>query len=83
MIFNAEENELLACYMPVDDRLALIKAIVKDTADMDEEIRLIAESAVDKLARMSDIDFIDMAFCMQCRKNGKGEAGWRMCLMKI
>lgn len=48
--------------MPVDDRLALIKAIVKDTADMDEEIRLIAESAVDKLARMSDIDFIDMAF---------------------
>lgn len=43
MIFNAEENELLACYMPVDDRLALIKAIVKDTADMDEEIRLIAE----------------------------------------
>ena len=56
MIFNAEENELLACYMPVDDRLALIKAIVKDTADMDEEI------AVDKLARMSDIDFIDMAF---------------------
>lgn len=62
MIFNAEENELLACYMPVDDRLALIKAIVKDTADMDEEIRLIAESTVDKLARMSDIDFIDMAF---------------------
>ena len=62
MIFNAEGNELLACYMPVDDRLALIKAIVKDTADMDEEIRLIAESAVDKLARMSDIDFIDMAF---------------------
>lgn len=78
MIFNAEENELLACYMPVDDRLALIKAIVKDTADMDEEIRLIAESAVDKLARMSDIDFIDMAFCMQCRKNGKGEAEWLM-----
>lgn len=62
MIFTVEENELLACYMPVDDRLALIKAIVKDTADMDEEIRLIAESAVDKLARMSDIDFIDMAF---------------------
>lgn len=62
MIFNAEENELLACYMPVDDRLALIKAIVKDTADMDEEIRLIAESAVDKLARMSDMDFIQMAF---------------------
>lgn len=62
MIFNAEENELLACYMPVDDRLALIKAIVKDTADMDEEIRLIAESVVDKLARTSDIDFIDMAF---------------------
>ena len=29
---------------------------------MDEDIRLIAESAVDKLARMSDIDFIDMAF---------------------
>mgnify|MGYP000465351663 CR=1 FL=1 len=62
MIFNAEENELLACYMPVGDRLALIKAIVKDTADMDEEIRLIAESAVDKLARMSDIDYVHMAF---------------------
>lgn len=29
MIFNAEENELLACYMPVDDRLALIKSIVR------------------------------------------------------
>ena len=62
MIFNAEENELLACYMPVGDRLALIKSIVKDTADMDEDIRLIAESAVDKLARMSDMDFIQMAF---------------------
>lgn len=62
MIFNAEENELLACYMPKDSRLALIKAIVKDTANMDEDIRTIAESAVDKLARMSDIDFIDMAF---------------------
>lgn len=62
MIFNAEENELIACYMPADDRLALIKSIVKDTANMDEDIRLIAESAVDKLARMSDIDFIDMAF---------------------
>lgn len=62
MIFNAEENELLACYMSTDSRLALIKAIVKDTANMDEDIRTIAESAVDKLARMSDIDFIDMAF---------------------
>lgn len=62
MIFNAEENELLACYMSVDDRLALIKSIVKDTANMDEDIRMIAESAVDKLARMSDIDFVDMAF---------------------
>ena len=29
---------------------------------MDEEIRLIAESAVDKLARMSDIDYVHMAF---------------------
>ena len=44
MIFNAEENELLACYMPVDDRLALIKSIVKDTANMDEDIRMIAEA---------------------------------------
>lgn len=62
MIFNAEENELLACYMPTDSRLALIKAIVKDTANMDEEIREIAESAVDKLARMSDIEYVHMAF---------------------
>ena len=62
MIFNAEENELLACYMPTDSRLSLIKAIVKDTANMDEDIRTIAESAVDKLARMSDMDFIHMAF---------------------
>ena len=62
MIFIAEENELIACYMPADDRLALIKSIVKDTANMDEDIRLIAESAVDKLARMSDMDFIHMAF---------------------
>ena len=50
MIFTVEENELLACYAPADDRLAMIKSIVKDTADMDEEIREIAESAVDKLA---------------------------------
>lgn len=62
MIFNAEENELLACYMPTDDRLALIKSIVKDTADMDEDIRQIAVSAVDKLARMSDMDFIQITF---------------------
>lgn len=73
MIFNAEENELLACYMPVDDRLALIKSIVKDTANMDEDIRMIAESAVDKLARMSDIDFVDMAFCMQCSDIERGK----------
>jgi len=57
MIFTVEENELLACYAP-----AMIKSIVKDTADMDEEIREIAESAVDKLARMSDIDYVHMAF---------------------
>ena len=62
MIFNAEENELLACYMPIDDRLALIKSIVKDTTNMDDDIRMVAESSVDKLARTSDIDFIDMAF---------------------
>ena len=62
MIFNAEENELIACYMPVDDRLALIKSIVKDTTNMDEEIQEIAESAVDKLARMSDIEYVHMAF---------------------
>lgn len=62
MIFNAEENELIACYMPTDSRLALIKAIVKDTANMDEDIRTIAESVVDKLARMSDMDFVQMAF---------------------
>ena len=62
MIFNAEENELIACYIPVDDRLALIKSIVKDTANMEEEIRMVAESAVDKLARMSDMDFVHMAF---------------------
>ena len=62
MIFTAEENELLACYAPADDRLAIIKSIVKDTADMDEEIREIAESAVNKLARMSDIDYVHMAF---------------------
>lgn len=62
MIFNAEENELIACYMPVDDRLALIKSIVKDTTNMDEDIQLIAESAVDKLARMSDIEYVHMAF---------------------
>ena len=58
MIFTVEENELLACYAPADDRLAMIKSIVKDTA----EIREIAESAVDKLARMSDIDYVHMAF---------------------
>lgn len=62
MIFTAEENELIACYTPADDRLALIKSIVGDIADMEEEIQRIAESAVDKLARMSDLDYMHMAF---------------------
>lgn len=60
--FNAEEQELLAGYMPEATRLGLIKKVVKDTAGMEDDIREIAEGAVDKLARMDDLDFVHTSF---------------------
>lgn len=62
ILFNCEETELIAAYMPAESRLALIKRIVKETAGMEKDIRSIAESAVDKLARMSDLEYMHMAF---------------------
>lgn len=62
MIFNCEETELIAAYMPEENRLSLIKRIVKDTAGMEEDIRAVAEHAVDKLARMDDADYMQMSF---------------------
>lgn len=60
--FTVEETELAALYMPKENRLQLIKAIVADKSNMDDSIRSVAENTVDKLAKMSDTEFSAISF---------------------
>lgn len=63
MSFTAEEVQLISLYMPKDNRLQLIHAIVagkSNQEDMDE----LREKTVDKLARMTDLEFMNTDFLM-------------------
>ena len=60
--FTVEETELAALYMPKENRLQLIKAIVADKSNMDDSIRSVAENTVNKLAKMSDTEFLAISF---------------------
>lgn len=62
MDFSIEEIQLIAIYMPKDNRLQVIKSIVADNRNMDDEVRTVAEKTVDKLAKMSDEEFAKCSF---------------------
>ena len=61
--FTAEETQLIALYMPKDNRLQLIYAIIEDRTNH-EDMKELAERTVDKLARMTDAEFNAAAFTM-------------------
>lgn len=61
-LFTAEEQQLLALYMPRENRLSLMRAVIKDMVDMSMEIRKIAESALSVLSAITDADYNEMRF---------------------
>ncbi|MBQ9934322.1 MAG: hypothetical protein IJO70_00565 [Lachnospiraceae bacterium] len=63
MSFTAEEVQLVALYMPKENRLQLIHAIVADKGNQ-EDMKELTERTVDKLARMTDAEFNAAAFTM-------------------
>ncbi len=63
MSFTAEEVQLAALYMPKENRLQLIHAIVADKGNQ-EDMKELTERTVDKLARMTDAEFNVAAFTM-------------------
>jgi len=63
MSFTAEEVQLATLYMPKENRLQLIHAIVADKGNQ-EDMKELTERTVDKLARMTDAEFNAAAFTM-------------------
>lgn len=61
LYFTAEEQQLIAVCMPEDNRISLMKKIIK-ADNMDTDVQAVAESVLDKLAKMSDEEFVDTAF---------------------
>lgn len=61
--FTAEETQLIALYMPKDNRLQLIRAIVSDKNNQEDMVEL-ATRTVDKLARMTDEEFLATDFLL-------------------
>lgn len=59
--FTAEEQQLIAVFMPESNRVSLMKKIIK-ADNMDTDVQAVAESVLDKLAKMSDEEFVDTAF---------------------
>lgn len=54
--FTVEETQLISLYMPKDNRLQLIHALVADKSNQ-EDMEELTKRTVDKLARMTDEEF--------------------------
>lgn len=61
-LFTAEEQQLLSLYMPRENRLSLMRAVIKDMAGMEEEMRGIAGRAVSVLSGLTDTEYNKMRF---------------------
>ena len=59
--FTAEEVNLIAMY-GAETKEATISNISGDYPDMDEDMKMIASNAADKLAKMAQEDFIAVSF---------------------
>lgn len=61
LYFTAEEQQLISLFMPEDNRVSLMKTITK-AGSMDTDVQTVAESVLDKLARMTDEEYLDTSF---------------------
>jgi len=61
-LFTVEEQQLLALYMPRENRLSLIRAVIKDKENMDMEMQKIAEKALSRLSEITDTEYNEMRF---------------------
>lgn len=61
--FTQEETNLIATYMPKENKVALIRAMVKDVSfEEDKELLELASSSIDKLAKLKDEDYLKYSF---------------------
>lgn len=61
-LFTAEEQQLLALYMPRENRLSLMRAVIKDMENMDMEMQEIAEKALSRLSEITDTEYNEIRF---------------------
>ena len=65
MGLTVEEMQLASCYSDVSTRLQMMKTIVRERAGLEESVRVIANSLLDKLANMKDSEFNSIVFCKE------------------
>ncbi|MBQ8413098.1 MAG: hypothetical protein IJX12_05770 [Lachnospiraceae bacterium] len=63
MGLTVEEMQLASCYSDVSTRLQMMKTIVRERAGLEESVRVIADSLINKLANMKDSEFNSIVFC--------------------
>ncbi len=64
MYFNTEEQNLIGLYMPKENRVQLIKAIIKDEPNREDtkQMKELVDDVVDKLAKISDMEYKNLVF---------------------
>ncbi|MBP3621511.1 MAG: hypothetical protein J6J16_07105 [Lachnospiraceae bacterium] len=62
MGLTVEEMQLASCYSDAS-RLEMMKTIVRGRGVLEESVRVIADSLLNKLANMKDSEFNSIVFC--------------------
>lgn len=62
--FTVEETQIVAIFCePVkESRVSTMKRIIRNYDIMDDDVKVVADSALEKLSRMSDSDFMKTEF---------------------
>lgn len=61
-IFNVEEMNLIAMFLPADSRFALIKRLYREIDQQGDDIRELIKECIRKLSRISDQEYATIYF---------------------